>query len=150
RDSLSDSEKSSFLNLIARIGTDKRLPIFSAYWVSIGVGTLLAALIFAPSISRRSGWVTASSETITTFAADCVTAKTDFNLGDTVCVKVTGGLGAARLNWVARTGSVVQTNDITSDPQTFTFTIPATNTTTVSGIGVDDVTADDRGVWRVY
>jgi len=94
--------------------------------------------------------VSAASESVSTFASDCVTPKTDFNLGDTVCAKVTGGLSAKALNWVSRTDSVVQVNNITSDPQTFTFTLPASDTSTLSGTGVDDVTVDNRGVWRVY
>jgi uncharacterized repeat protein (TIGR01451 family) len=91
------------------------------------------------------------AETITTYASDCTTAKSDFNLGDTVCLKLTGATSGSRhVNWVARTGAVVQADDITIGPQTFTFTLPTSTTSTVSGTGVDDVTADNRGVWRVY
>ncbi|HEV7377592.1 MAG TPA: immunoglobulin-like domain-containing protein [Pyrinomonadaceae bacterium] len=91
------------------------------------------------------------AETISTYASNCTTPKTDFDLGDTVCLKLTGATsGSSRVNWVARTGAVVQSDNITTGPQTFTFTLPTSSTSTVSGIGVDDVSADNRGVWRVY
>ena len=81
-------------------------------------------------------------ETIETFAADCVTPKTSFNFGDEACVKVSGGpplsLYPRRIAWVDTDNNILRKIDITSDPQTDNFVLPATNTTT-----------DYRGVWRV-
>jgi hypothetical protein len=86
-------------------------------------------------------------ETIDTFAANCTTPQDVFNLGDTVCAKVTNApLRAAaplrRINWSDPNGNVGQTLDVTSDPQTNLFVIPASGTTVVDG-----VTIDNRGTW---
>jgi uncharacterized repeat protein (TIGR01451 family) len=79
---------------------------------------------------------------VETFAADCTTAQTAFALGDTVCVKVSGGpplaLYPRKIAWVANDNFIKRLTDITSDPQTDSFTIPA------AGSGFDY-----RGVWRV-
>src|SRR2546423_6126695 len=89
------------------------------------------------------------SETIETFASDCTTPKTDFDLGQTVCAKVTnapvgaGGAPAQRLTWVARNGAVAQAGNITSSTQTGTYLLPTTATQTLGG-----VTIDNRGTWR--
>lgn len=89
-------------------------------------------------------------ETIATYAADCTTPKTSFELGETVCAKVTnapvgaGGSAAQRLTWVARNGSVAQAGNITSSTQTGTYLLPTTATQTLGGI-----TIDNRGTWRV-
>ncbi|MCA1614787.1 MAG: PxKF domain-containing protein [Acidobacteria bacterium] len=61
-----------------------------------------------------------------------------------------GGNAARRVNWVARTGSVVLTGDVTSDPQSFTFSLPSTETTLIMDEGGGTVTVDNRGVWKVY
>jgi uncharacterized repeat protein (TIGR01451 family) len=91
------------------------------------------------------------AETISTYASNCITPQSDFNLGDTVCLKLTGGTaGSKHVNWVARTGAVVQSDDVLLGIQVFTFTLPTSSTSTVTGTGVDDVTADNRGIWRVY
>lgn len=98
-----------------------------------------------------------AAEAITTYESDCVTPSSTFELGDTVCARVSGArLGAGsdfaprRVNWVARTGSVVQSGDVTADPQTFSFTLPSSETTLVSDAGGGTVTVDNRGVWKVY
>jgi uncharacterized repeat protein (TIGR01451 family) len=91
-----------------------------------------------------------AGETINTYASNCVTPKSSFNLGETVCAKVTGaplgvgGAAAQRLTWVAHNGSVTQAGNITSSTQTSTYLLPTTATQTLGG-----VTIDNRGTWRV-
>lgn len=69
-------------------------------------------------------------EDITTYESSCTTPQTTFNLGDTICAKVSNSpLGAnpqRSLHWVGRTGIVFQPDDVVSDPQTFMFTLPMT------------------------
>jgi uncharacterized repeat protein (TIGR01451 family) len=91
-----------------------------------------------------------AGETLNTYASDCVTPKSSFNLGETVCAKVTGaplgvgGAAAQRLTWVAHNGSVTQASNVTSSTQTSTYLLPTTATQTLGG-----VTIDNRGTWRV-
>ncbi|HVS80565.1 MAG TPA: immunoglobulin-like domain-containing protein [Pyrinomonadaceae bacterium] len=71
--------------------------------------------------------------TVATYASDCTTAKTLFNLADTdktVCAKVTGALPGWRIIWSNANQVAVQNNLITSDPQTSTFTL-----TSASSVG---------------
>jgi uncharacterized repeat protein (TIGR01451 family) len=98
-----------------------------------------------------------TGETITTYESDCATPSNSFELGDTVCAKVTGvtigapgGFAPRRVNWVARTGSVTQASDVTTAAQSFSFTLPSSETTIVTDAGGGTVTVDNRGVWRVY
>ncbi|HEX8088046.1 MAG TPA: HYR domain-containing protein, partial [Blastocatellia bacterium] len=80
----------------------------------------------------RGAQVSASSESISTFRADCSTASTSLNLGETACAVAVGaqlpisGRRQRRFQWVAPDGSVVQQADITSSPQSDSFVIPAT------------------------
>jgi uncharacterized repeat protein (TIGR01451 family) len=90
-----------------------------------------------------------ASTVISTYAADCTTPKISFSLGETVCAKVNGEpLGASdpirRINWQARSGLIVHSTDITTDPQTDTFALPANATTMIGGLVVDN-----RGTWRI-
>jgi uncharacterized repeat protein (TIGR01451 family) len=78
-----------------------------------------------------------------TFADDCVTPKTTFTLGETVCAKATGLVGY-RFAWVDSAGFIRERVDITTDPQTDTFDLP-TDPTTV----INDTVVDNRGEWRV-
>src|SRR5712691_9976713 len=89
------------------------------------------------------------TESMATYKANCTTPETSFNLGDTVCAKVVGapvgGVTVQRLfQWANTEPLVVRQNDISSDPQTDSYTLPTTNTSVVSG-----VTVDNRGTWRV-
>ena len=105
-----------------------------------------------PNSSVMRSWSTSPTATlalppttadIETFAADCTTPKTTFNLGDTVCAKATGLVGY-RFAWVDPAGYVEQRTAITTDPQTDTFILPASQTSVVN-----TVTVDNRGQWRV-
>src|SRR5215471_11329343 len=106
----------------------------------------------APGASRnlpataKSRWVSGAnttvplppSLTITTYQTDCTTASSDFSLGDTVCAKITGaaqpanGRASTRIAWVSPYGVLAQGSDITSDPQTDTYIIPASAFTTIT------------------
>ena len=86
-----------------------------------------------------------TGETIDTFAFDCTTPQASFAVGDTICVKVSGipvdpAFPRRVLLGNANT-TVIQSFNITSDPQTFTFVVTAT-----SNIGGN--TVDNRGSWR--
>src|SRR5258708_18345995 len=97
-----------------------------------GYASLLAPLPPAP-------------ETIETFAGDCTTSKTVFNVGDTICVKVSGvplsTFFPRRLILVNANFTIIDTADIASDPQTNTFVLDATST-------IGGNTIDNRGTWQ--
>jgi uncharacterized repeat protein (TIGR01451 family) len=106
---------------------------------------------------RQFGFFTlpATGETIETFASDCTTPKTDFNLGETVCAKITGapqpdnGRAQRRIGWVSPYGSLAQGADITTDPQNGTYSIPASQTQTFTDGGGGTVVVDNRGTWSI-
>jgi uncharacterized repeat protein (TIGR01451 family) len=110
---------------------------------------LFVAAISLPALavsSRQSRSLTIAAQSTaaaTTFAADCVTPKSTFNLGETVCVQVSGAQGM-RLQWVDADGYSVAAVAITSDPQTASFTLPTTDQSLVSGV----FTANNLGKWR--
>ncbi|MGH9872783.1 MAG: HYR domain-containing protein [Pyrinomonadaceae bacterium] len=83
-------------------------------------------------------------ETIETFAADCTTPKSSFVIGDTVCVKLTGfptgSFFPHRLLLGNANSTIIQMVDITTDPQTFSFTVTATSV-------IGGATVDNRGSW---
>ena len=94
---------------------------------------LLSTLSGLPDKSFSGGaQVSAATESINTFAPDCSTPDATFNLGDTVCAVVTGaqlpisGRRQRRFQWVAPDGTVLKLTDIVSDPQSDSFTLPAT------------------------
>ena len=84
----------------------------------------------------------AEGASMATFAADCMTPKTSFVLGETVCARATGLVGF-RIAWQDAAGYTEDTTDITTDPQTDTFQLPTTQTSVIDG-----VTVDNRGQWR--
>jgi uncharacterized repeat protein (TIGR01451 family) len=79
-----------------------------------------------------------------TLAADCVTPKTSYVLGETVCVRTSGGTGQSRVQLINPAGYAFAREDINTDPDTMSFTLP-TGTTFDS----DLATYDNRGPWRV-
>jgi uncharacterized repeat protein (TIGR01451 family) len=84
---------------------------------------------------------------ISTYTPDCLTPKTSFVLGNTVCAtaKATGGAAARRrVVWIDPSGNARQVDDITTDPQSFSFMIPLTQTSLVG-----DEMVDNRGKWKV-
>ena len=71
-------------------------------------------------------------EAIETFEADCATPENVYILGETVCAVATSappplfGFRQRRFQWVAPNGTVVQQTEITTDPQSNSYTIPTT------------------------
>lgn len=93
--------------------------------------------------------LTPTFESVETYAADCTTPKTAFNLGDTMCVKAGVPfaflVGRRSINIIGP-ANVVRASAIVSDPsqtQTLLFTIPSD---AQSVIGSE--TFDNRGTWR--
>lgn len=90
----------------------------------------------------------ASPEAIYTFAADCTTAKTDWNLGETVCAKANGvpvSLFPWRVLLIDPEGFVRDSQDaIADDNATYTFVLPSSPTSSINGR-----TVDNRGSWRI-
>ncbi len=82
-------------------------------------------------------------ETVTTYAADCVTPKSSFNFGDVVCAKVDGGIpleiSSRRFSWVGTDNYIKRLEPVTAIGQTDSFQLPSSN----------DPNVDLRGVWRV-
>jgi uncharacterized repeat protein (TIGR01451 family) len=89
----------------------------------------------------------ATPDPITTYAANCTTPKSTFNLGDEVCAKVAGiSLAFKRsFSWVDPSGIGRQVTPITTDPQTDSLTVPTTDTSIISGVFI----ADNIGTWKV-
>jgi uncharacterized repeat protein (TIGR01451 family) len=111
--------------------------------------------LFASAIKPLSGWSSTSpqplpvpqpAETIATYASDCTTSKTNFVVGETVCVQVTGiplsAFFPRHLTWATTDSTIVRSTDITTDPQSDSLLITAT---TVIG----STTIDNRGIWTV-
>lgn len=74
----------------------------------------------------------------------CTTPQTTFTLGDIVCAKVTGAdQFNRRVAWVDPAGITRTFTAITLDPQTDSFTLPSTNTSTI-----DVYVVDNRGEWQ--
>jgi hypothetical protein len=95
------------------------------------IARLAAAALILFTLAAPPFAALSSAERISTFATDCATAKSAFNLGDTVCAVATGaplpanGFRQRRFEWVAPDGMVTRQTDITTDPQRDSFTIPA-------------------------
>src|SRR5437016_5756248 len=94
--------------------------------------------------------------TLQTFESPgCTNPKVSFDLGQTVCAKIVGapqpfnGRASAKIGWVSPYGSLAQGADISSDPQTGTYIIPAAATQTFTDVGGGTVTVDNRGVWTL-
>lgn len=84
-------------------------------------------------------------ETIATYAADCVTPKTEFALGEVICAKATGldlQTFPRSMTWSNPGRIAVARNELLSD--TDTFMIPTTGS-----FAIDNITGDNRGVWQV-
>lgn len=106
------------------------------FCVALLVTLILSALSLAPSLSPLPLSAPARAQTteyIATYAADCVTPKSVFKLGDTVCAKAgkfpgTASLGDGhrRFQWDAPDGTLAHQKYIKADPQTSTFVIPTT------------------------
>lgn len=109
---------------------------------------LIALFAVALSVAPLAAQAPPDPESITTFAADCTTPKTEFNLGDTLCAKLTGaplGPPVQRvINWTGPFRLIVSSANVVTNPQTELFTIPAPAAYVVNG-----ETVDNRGTWSV-
>jgi uncharacterized repeat protein (TIGR01451 family) len=114
-----------------------------------GYTSPLTAGWLAPPVPAQSP---SFDESIATYASDCVTPKTSFVLGETVCVQVTnapfGSEVQRHISWVDSDGYIRRLSDVTDNPQSDSLAIPATATTTFN----DDfsiLTVNNRGTWTV-
>jgi uncharacterized repeat protein (TIGR01451 family) len=89
-----------------------------------------------------------SADSVTTFASDCSTAKSSWNLGETVCAHITGPTSGSavlrRVQLVDANNFVVDRLDVLTNPQEVTFDLPSNATDTLDGGAIDN-----RGTWRV-
>lgn len=83
---------------------------------------------------------------VATYAADCLTPKSVFTLGDTVCARQIGSDLAdnRRFAWVDPAGLTRTFTPIVSDPQNDSIVLPTADTTVI-----DIFVVDNRGKWRV-
>jgi len=95
-------------------------------------------------IGNPPNFTVSEGPAVATFASDCTTPKTSFVLGDTVCARITGEpLPDANtdtpvqrhFNWINAAGLLASSTDVTTDPQTNTFTL--------------SMSASARGAWSV-
>jgi hypothetical protein len=105
-----------------------------------GAGSLLPLL--SPAMFQSL-----ASDALDTYAADCVTPKSDFNLGETVCVRTTFPstfLSLRHLTFIDPSNYILDAALAATSGQTNLFTLPGSAT---SVIGEDRV--DNRGTWRI-
>ena len=82
---------------------------------------------------------------LATYQADCVTPKSSFVLGETVCAKLVGPRALrSRLAILNAGGFTLASADVTSDPQTLSFTLPTAPSELFGGKLIDN-----RGTWAV-
>jgi uncharacterized repeat protein (TIGR01451 family) len=95
-----------------------------------------------------AGFTVIPAPTLGTYSGDCTTAKSDFNLGQTICIKVSGlsntEFPQRRVQLAEPDGFVLQRFNVTDNSQTFSYTIPSANTENFAG-----ETIDHRGTWVV-
>lgn len=129
-------------------------------WDGAGVAGVPAAEAKGGADALKAGALFASplfqlpAETVETFKADCATPQTTFRLGETVCARATnavvgsspffGVLPLRKFSWINPAGFQVHATVINSATQTDTFTLPTEAAETFG-----DLTADNRGGWRV-
>ncbi|MDQ2975315.1 MAG: hypothetical protein M3R69_07885, partial [Acidobacteriota bacterium] len=123
---------------IAQAGQVRSLKAWNSTILSPSL-TMLQPLLPAPVLSP---------EGIATYAPDCSTPKSDFNLGDTVCAKATGvpvTVFSWHVSWVDPVGFIRQSDTAVPDDQaTYLYNIPNSPTSVVNGQTVSNV-----GTWRV-
>ena len=90
----------------------------------------------------------APTATVELFASNCTTAMTDFNLGDTVCIKVTDSSFASGRKFVVADNTFTRQDGptITMSPQTTPLVLPSTRTSNIAGGAVQD----NRGTWTAF
>ncbi|HEV2798987.1 MAG TPA: immunoglobulin-like domain-containing protein [Pyrinomonadaceae bacterium] len=103
--------------------------------------TASVAPLFSPAMFQLF-----PTETLTTYEADCLTEKSDFNLGDTVCVRATypAIFFFRRITWIDPDNHILDAPLVSSSGGTHTFTLPGSATSNIGGN-----TVDNRGTWRI-
>jgi hypothetical protein len=104
---------------VRRLGERRLIAVLAC----LGMLVFMTVMVGAPLSSAQS------SESIGTFADDCVTPKAIFNLGETVCAVATGSLlgppTQRRFQWVSPDGNIFQSGtEVVSDPQNVSIRIP--------------------------
>ena len=104
-----------------------------------GAGASLPIVPSSPNTAKAMnvpGWTSTLNmpvvgETIAIYGADCTTPKTEFNLGEVICA-VTDGVdlttvpGNYYVNWHSPSNGITNGPTITTNPQSFLFTLPTT------------------------
>ena len=102
-----------------------------------------AAAFFSPALFQAAP----AFESIETYAADCVTPKTEFTLGETICVKASVPfaflVGRRNINIIGPSNVVRASLGVAGLEQTFSFALP----TTAQSV-IESETFDNRGTWR--
>ena len=89
---------------------------------------LNAGSIFSPLFVPQASL----AETVETFESDCTTGENIYVLGETICAVATNvptpflGFRQRRFQWISPSGIVVQQTDITTNPNSDSFTVPTT------------------------
>ena len=135
---------SSFYVASSASGISENNSAASAGYLSGAGGSFLKSSSALPASTLFMLPPQAAPETITTYASNCTTPKTVFQVGDIVCAKTSGvpAFPTRRLNWSTTDSSVVRSTPLTTDPQTDSFQITATSV-------VGGNTIDNRGTWRL-
>src|SRR5687767_3326398 len=124
--------------------------------VSASASEVVAPNSYKNKVLRNLNWLFRLSaaaplvETIATYAGDCSTPKTRFALGETICIGTSGGAGQSRVQLVNPAGYVYARENVDTDPDTISFTLPTDTTFAGGGTNLDGsaFTFDNRGPWR--
>ena len=110
------------------------------------IGTWKATIAETGDISQTPAVFTVTAPSpLATYQSDCVTPKSSFVLGETVCAKLVGTPPLrSRLAILNTAGFTLASTDVTTDPQTVSFTLPAAPSEFFG-----DQNVDNRGSWSV-
>ena len=99
--------------------------------LTIVAASLCAAIPFCMETARAASMFQGGYEYINVYASDCITPRTVFSLGETVCVQagsfpITPGIepNYRRFQWISPSNEVADTTGIRADPQNDKFFIP--------------------------
>lgn len=109
-------------------------------------GTWKVTIAETGDISQTPAIFTVTApQPLATYQADCVTPKSSFSLGETVCAKLVGAPAIrSRLAILNTAGFTLAVTDVTTNPQTLSFTLP-----TAESEFFGDQNVDNRGTWSV-
>ena len=125
-------------------GNSKRISQDRGLFLPIFLIAILGSLVLTPLMFGR-GAVKAADESISTFATDCTTPKSTWNLGETACATATNSPNDRRIAWVAPDGTVAQITNFYSGTLSDSYTIK-TGTDRLAQVGTWTVqTVDPSG-----